>query len=55
MSATMTTVVKGAEEGGSFFTRLAWYYQMGALLVVGRSYCSGAPTRCSTAISAPRP
>lgn len=34
MSATMTTVVKGAEEGGSFFTRLAWYYQMGALLVL---------------------
>lgn len=34
MSATMTTVVKGAEEGGSFLTRLAWYYQMLALLVL---------------------
>jgi type IV pilus assembly protein PilO len=34
MSATMTTVVKPAEEGGSFFTRLAWYYQMGMLLLL---------------------
>jgi type IV pilus assembly protein PilO len=30
----MTTVVKGAEEGGNFFSRLAWYYQMGVLLLL---------------------
>ncbi|MEK6303663.1 MAG: type 4a pilus biogenesis protein PilO [Acidobacteriota bacterium] len=42
MSATMTTVVKGAEEGGSFFTRLAWYYQMGALLVLAALLFWGA-------------
>src|SRR5580765_828942 len=34
MAATMTTVVKGSEEGGNFFTRLAWYYQMGVLLLL---------------------
>ncbi len=34
MSATMTTVVKGVEEGGSFFSRMAWYYQMGLLLLL---------------------
>jgi type IV pilus assembly protein PilO len=34
MAATMTTVVKGAEEGGSFFTRMAWYYQMGVLMLL---------------------
>jgi type IV pilus assembly protein PilO len=34
MSATMTTVVKGTEESGNFFTRLAWYYQMGVLLLL---------------------
>ncbi len=34
MSATMTTVVKGAEEGGSFLNRMAWYYLMGLLLAV---------------------
>ena len=34
MSATMTTVVKGSEEGGSFFSRMAWYYQMGLLLLL---------------------
>jgi len=34
MAATMTTVVKPADEGGSFFTRLAWYYQMGMLLLL---------------------
>jgi len=34
MAATMTTVVKPAEESGSFFTRLAWYYQMGMLLLL---------------------
>jgi Tfp pilus assembly protein PilO len=34
MSATMTTVVKGAEESGGFFSRLAWYYQMGVLLLL---------------------
>ena len=34
MSATMTTVVKGAEEGGSFLNRMPWYYLMGLLLVI---------------------
>jgi type IV pilus assembly protein PilO len=34
MSATMTTVVKGTEEQGSFFTRMPWYYQMGLLLLL---------------------
>ncbi|MEK6285362.1 MAG: type 4a pilus biogenesis protein PilO [Acidobacteriota bacterium] len=34
MAATMTTVVKGAEERGSFFTRMPWYYQMGVLLLL---------------------
>lgn len=34
MAATMTTLVKGAEEGGSFFGRMAWYYQMGLLLLL---------------------
>src|SRR5947207_3670200 len=32
MAATMTTLVKGVEEGGNFFSRMAWYYQMGLLL-----------------------
>jgi type IV pilus assembly protein PilO len=30
----MTTVVKGTEEAGSFFSRMAWYYQMGVLLLL---------------------
>ncbi|HEX5732882.1 MAG TPA: type 4a pilus biogenesis protein PilO [Blastocatellia bacterium] len=34
MSATMTTVVKGAEEGGSFLNRMPWYGLMGLLLVI---------------------
>lgn len=34
MAATMTTVVKGAEESGNFFTRMAWYLQMLVLLVL---------------------
>src|SRR5215813_6654926 len=34
MAATMTTVVKGNEEGGSFFSRMAWYCQMGVLLLL---------------------
>src|SRR6185295_758993 len=34
MSATLTTLVKGVEEGGSFFSRMAWYYQMGLLLLL---------------------
>jgi len=34
MAATMTTVVKGNEEGGNFFSRLAWYYQMAVLLLL---------------------
>jgi type IV pilus assembly protein PilO len=33
MAATMTTVVKGAEEG-TFFSRMAWYYQMLVLLLL---------------------
>lgn len=34
MAATMTTVVKGTEESGSFISRMAWYYQMGVLLLL---------------------
>jgi len=34
MAASATTIVKGAEEQGNFFTRLAWYYQMGVLLLL---------------------
>jgi type IV pilus assembly protein PilO len=34
MAATMTTVVKGTEESGTFFSRMAWYYQMGVLLLL---------------------
>ena len=34
MAATMTTVVKGAEESGNFFSRMAWYSQMGVLLLL---------------------
>lgn len=34
MAATMTTVVKGTEEGGNFFSRMAWYAQMGVLLLL---------------------
>jgi type IV pilus assembly protein PilO len=34
MAASATTIVKGAEEQGNFFTRLAWYYQMLALVVL---------------------
>ena len=34
MAATMTTVAKGTEETGSFFSRMAWYYQMGVLLLL---------------------
>ena len=34
MAATMTTVAKGTEEGGSFFSRMAWYYQMLVLLLL---------------------
>jgi type IV pilus assembly protein PilO len=34
MAATMTTVVKGTEESGNFFGRMAWYYQMGVLLAL---------------------
>jgi len=32
MAATMTTVAKGTEEGGSFLSRIAWYWQMVVLL-----------------------
>jgi len=34
MAASVTTVVKGAEEQGNFFSRMAWYYQMAVLLVL---------------------
>lgn len=35
MAASMSTIVKGAaEEQGGFFNRLAWYYQMGLLLLL---------------------
>jgi type IV pilus assembly protein PilO len=34
MAATITTLVKGVEEGGNFFSRMAWYYQMGLLLLL---------------------
>lgn len=34
MAATMTTVAKGTEEAGSFFSRMAWYWQMGVLLLL---------------------
>src|SRR5215510_4285349 len=35
MAATMTTVAKGTEEGsGSFFSRMAWYWQMAVLLLL---------------------
>jgi len=34
MAASATTIVKGAEEQGNFFTRLAWYYQMLVLLLL---------------------
>ena len=34
MAATMTTVAKGTEESGSFFSRMAWYWQMGVLLLL---------------------
>ena len=34
MAATMTTVAKGNEEAGSFFSRMAWYWQMGVLLLL---------------------
>lgn len=34
MAASATTIVKGAEEQGNFFTRLAWYYQMGVLVLL---------------------
>src|SRR5436305_5390713 len=34
MSASAQTRVKPAEESGNFFTRMAWYYQMGVLLLL---------------------
>ena len=34
MAASANTIVKGAEEQGSFFSRLAWYSQMGVLLLL---------------------
>lgn len=32
MAASVTSVMKGAEEQGNFFSRMAWYYQMALLL-----------------------
>src|SRR3989442_11734510 len=40
--ATMTTVVKGAEESGGFFSRMAWYYQIGVLLLLSGLLIFGA-------------
>jgi type IV pilus assembly protein PilO len=34
MAASVNTIVKGAEEQGSFFSRLTWYYQMLVMLVL---------------------
>lgn len=34
MAASMTTVIKGGEESGSFLTRMPWYYQMALLLAL---------------------
>lgn len=34
MTATTTTVVKGAEESGGFLSRMAWYYQIAVLLLL---------------------
>ena len=34
MSASAQTIVKPAEEQGNFFTRLAWYFQMGIMLLL---------------------
>jgi type IV pilus assembly protein PilO len=34
MAASVNTIVKGAEEQGSFFSRLTWYYQMLILLLL---------------------
>jgi type IV pilus assembly protein PilO len=33
-ATAMSNVVKGSEEQGSFFTRMAWYYQMGLLVML---------------------
>jgi type IV pilus assembly protein PilO len=55
MAASATTIVKGAEEQGNFFTRLAWYYQMGVLLVLAgllfwvSDYMLYSDTRADTA------
>jgi len=54
MAATMTTVVKGTEEGGNFFSRMAWYYQMlvllflSGLLIVGTDMMLYSNTRKDT-------
>jgi type IV pilus assembly protein PilO len=34
MAASVNTIVKGADEQGSFFSRLTWYYQMTVLLAL---------------------
>jgi len=55
MAASATTIVKGAEEQGNFFTRLAWYYQMlvlillAALLFWGSDFMLYSDTRADTA------
>src|ERR1044071_7427810 len=54
MAASATTIVKGAEEQGNFFTRLAWYYQMLVLLLLagllfwGSDYLLHSDTRADT-------
>jgi type IV pilus assembly protein PilO len=34
MAASVTAIAKGTEEGGNFFSRMAWYYQMAVLLAL---------------------
>ncbi|HVF90047.1 MAG TPA: type 4a pilus biogenesis protein PilO, partial [Blastocatellia bacterium] len=34
MAASMTSVMKGAEESSGFLNRMPWYYQMGLLLAL---------------------
>jgi type IV pilus assembly protein PilO len=54
MAATMTTVVKPAQEGGNFFTRMGWPVQMlvllflTVLLVVAADYLLYSETREAT-------
>ena len=47
MSASAQTIVKPAEESGNFFTRMAWYYQMGVLLLLAGLLYFAADYLCS--------